>query len=269
MELKDKDASAKESEHFLSQMAHSATVSQAEHTKLLNDKARLEEQVKSLVAEVRRLQTVPTSTSSKSTSRPRSSSLTNLKLATLEHDLEQVRDTASSTQTELDSTRIKLVQVRNELLRVENEKLVLEKRMQDNNRLLQDTIDEKDDLEREMEYLREHNASEERENDLLCRLDEEEKKVALLEKELSKLSRTKDLKRDLQNTQKQLEEEIGRRLSLEQREVEQAREREIALNNLHEVKGRVRELEEKLFSRDIRIQDLEKLERFVFLFSDV
>lgn len=263
-ELQEKAASVKESEHFLAQLSHTATTSQTEHTKLLNEKARLEEKVKELIFQIRRLELSPPS-SSKPIARPRSSSLTNLKLATLEQDLEHIRATASASQSELDLTKAKLSKAQEALLRVENEKLVLERKMQENDRQLRDSIDERKDLEREVAFLREHNGSEERENELLTRLEEEEQKVALLEAELFKLSQSKEMKRSLENMRAQLHQEVAKRQAIEQRESDLVQEKEEALDELFEIRENMQELKETLELRNLRIQDLERLERYVCL----
>ena len=104
-------------------------------------------------------------------------------------------------------------------------------------------IKEKDD---ELAYLRAQSGSAEREEQLLARLEEEEAKVALLEKHVRESSRSQDLSRSLESLKGQLSREISRREELENREIDLVREKEEAIDRLEEVKMSMREQEAKL-----------------------
>ncbi|KAI5118053.1 hypothetical protein M0805_005900 [Coniferiporia weirii] len=259
-ELKNQTSSARDAEHLINRLAQETNGTQQQHSKLLADKAKLEAQIRELQEELRRQQLAPPPLT-KIPSRPRASSLTNFKVSSLEHDLAQARASASSTQANLDLAKEKLSKVQADLIRVENEKTALEKRMSEKECKLQDALEDKSDLERELDFFRSQSGAAEREEQLLARLEEEESKVTLLEQQLSQLSHSKDIKRSADKVQSQLRDEIARREAIEAREAELVQEREEALNELDNTRMTVQELSEKLDQKDLRVRELEQHER--------
>ena len=263
-ELRENATSAKDAEHEMDRIARSANANQQEQMKLTTEKSKLEAQVRELQAELRRQQfTSPPSM--KSATRPRTSSLTNLKVATLENDLQQIRASASSSQIELNSTRSKLAKMQTDLVRVENEKAVLEKRLVEKDQRLQEVIQEKEEMTSEVDYLREHNDSAEREQQLLARIEEEEAKVAILEKGLAQVQHSKDMQRSISKLKDLLDTETVKRRNVEAREVGLVQEKEEALNELANERTHVQQLNGMLQVKDLRIKELEKLERYALL----
>ncbi|KAH8119781.1 hypothetical protein DFH11DRAFT_7013 [Phellopilus nigrolimitatus] len=259
-ELKSQTASTRDAQHLLNRLAQDANGSQEQYMKLLVDKGKLEAQVRELQGELRIYQLAPPSPTKLAT-RPRASSLTNLKVANLERDLQQTRASASSSQIDLDTTREKLSKVQNDLVRVENEKAVFEKRMAEKDRKLQDALEEKDDLMRELDFLRSQNGSAGREEELIARLEEEESKVALYEQQLSQISQPNHLKRSLDRLHLQLANEITKREAIESQGVELVREKEEALDELDDMKRNVQELSETLRYKEAQIYELGRHER--------
>ena len=110
-----------------------------------------------------------------------------------------------------------------------------------------------------MSYLDGMNGSAEREEQLLARLEEEEKKVELLTQELASASRsnTGELRRSVDRLQNQLRNESSRVRMLEEREIVLTQEREEALNDRDEALAQVEELTQTLKERDESIAALQ------------
>lgn len=261
-EKKDQASSVREAQTLIDKLASESNNSRQQYEKLLSDKSKLESMVRELQGELRRHEIAPPPPP-KTPSRPRASSLTNInRVATLERDVEEIRIAASASRVELDATKEKLTRIQGELVRVENEKAVLEKRLRDNNQKLKDALDDKDDMQRELDFYRTQNASAEREQELLERLEEEEKKVTLLEKQLEQSSKSSDLKRTLERLKAQLNNEISRRESAETREIELVQQKEEALNELDELKGDMQEMKSELEAKDSLVKHLKQSEAY-------
>ncbi|THH11618.1 hypothetical protein EW145_g566 [Phellinidium pouzarii] len=259
-ELKNQATSTRDAEYLVNRLAQDANGTLEQQRKLLADKSKLESQVRELQGELQRQHLAPPP-SMKTPSRSRASSLTNLKVASLERDLAQIHASESSTRLSLESTKEKLTKVQSDLIRVENEKTVLEKKVAEKERMLQDALEDKSDFERELEFLRSQNGSAEREEQLLGRLEEEESKVALLEQQLSQLCQSKDTKRSADRLQNQLKNEIAKREAVEAREVELVQEKEEALNELENTKVLIQELNEEIREKNSCINGLQQEER--------
>ena len=195
----------------------------------------------------------------KTPGRPRSSSLTHLNIVSMERELETLRSTSKSYQAELESSRTRISKMQDDLVRVENEKLVLKKHLIDKDLLLRSALEEVEERKREMSYLDGMNGSAEREEQLLARLEEEEKKVELLTQELASASRsnTGELRRSVDRLQNQLRNESSRVRMLEEREIVLTQEREEALNDRDEALAQVEELTQTLKERDESIAALQ------------
>lgn len=124
--------------------------------------------------------------------------------------------------------------------------------------MLQDMLEEKTDLERELEFYRGSNGSSEREEQLLSRLEEEEAKVTLLEQQLAKASNTKELERNLAKLRDQLANQTSKREDAEFREVDLVAAREEALNELEDARVSIEELVQEVQEKDNQIRELEQ-----------
>ena len=138
----------------------------------------------------------------------------------------------------------------------------MEKRLVEKDRKMRDILEEKSDLEQELEFHRGQNSAAEWEEELpVVRLDDEENKVALLEQQLAKLSSTKDLDRTLAKLRDQLRDEISIREAVEIQEVDLVAAREEASNDLEGARVSVEELTQAVRDKDHRIQELERRKR--------
>ena len=133
------------------------------------------------------------------------------------------------------------------------------KHLIDKDLLLCFALEEVEERKREMSYLDGMNGSAEREEQLLARLEEEEKKVELLTQELASASRsnTGELRRSVDRLQNQLRNESSRIRMLEEREIVLTQEREEALNDRDEALAQVEELTQTLKERDESIAALQ------------
>ena len=259
-ELRNQAVSARDAEHLLNRLVQDANGMQQQQAKLMADKAKLESRVRELQGELQRRQSTPPPPL-KPLRRPRAPSLTDPKVASMEQDLAQLRASASTTEMQLESTKERLSLTQNELVRAENEKAVMEKRLVEKDRKMRDILEEKSDLEQELEFHRGQNGAAEWEEELLVRLEDEENKVALLEQQLAKLSSTKDLDRTPAKLRDQLRDEISIREAVEIQEVDLVAAREEAFNDLEGARVSVEELTQAVRDKDHRIQELERRKR--------
>ena len=259
-ELRNQAVSARDAEHLLNRLVQDANGMQQQQAKLMADKAKLESRVRELQGELQRRQSTPPPPL-KPLRRPRAPSLTDPKVASMEQDLAQLRASASTTEMQLESTKERLSLTQNELVRAENEKAVMEKRLVEKDRKMRDILEEKSDLEQELEFHRGQNGAAEWEEELLVRLEDEENKVALLEQQLAKLSSTKDLDRTPAKLRDQLRDEISIREAVEIQEVDLVAAREEAFNDLEGARVSVEELTQAVRDKDNCIQELERRRR--------
>ncbi|KAL5533866.1 hypothetical protein ACEPAG_326 [Sanghuangporus baumii] len=250
-------ASAREAEHYLNRTAVESIDYREQREKLASEKAKLESQVRELQGELQRHQAAPPPPP-KTPVRPRASSLTNVnKVAMLERDIEQIRESAFSSELDLKSTREKLSRVQSDLIRTENEKATLEKKLKDHEQNVKDILSEKEDLQAEVDFYRERNGSQSHEDELIARLEEEEAKVALLEKQLTQASTSPHAKRAFDQLQARLNNEISQREDLEAREAQLVHDREEAFNEVDDLKRTVEELERAISQKELRVSEYE------------
>ncbi|KAL5519338.1 hypothetical protein ACEPAH_1021 [Sanghuangporus vaninii] len=250
-------ATAKEAQHYLNRAAVESNDYLEQREKLVAEKAKLEFQVRELQGELQRHQAAPPPPP-RTPARPRASSLTNLnKVAMLERDIEQIRASASSSELDLTSTREKLSKVHTDLIRTENEKAALEKKLKEHEQKVKDILSEKEDLQAELDFYRERSGSQSHEDELIARLEEEEAKVALLEKQLTQASTSTHAKRAFDQLQARLNNEISRREDLEAREEQLVHDREEAFNEIDNLKRTVEEFERAISQKELRINEYE------------
>ncbi|KAL5494874.1 hypothetical protein ACEPAI_336 [Sanghuangporus weigelae] len=250
-------ASAREAQHYLNRTAVESNDYREQREKLASEKAKLESQVRELQGELQRHQAAPPPPS-KTPARPRASSLTNLnKMTILERDIEQIRASASSSELDLRSTREKLSRIQSDLIRTENEKATLEKKLKEHEQNVKDILSEKEDLQAEVDFYRERNGEQSHEDELIARLEEEEAKVALLEKQLAQASTSTHARRAFDQLQARLNNEISRREDLEARETQLVHDREEAFNEVDDLKRTVEELERAISQKELRISEYE------------
>ncbi|KAJ7631236.1 hypothetical protein FB45DRAFT_794147 [Roridomyces roridus] len=227
--LKAKDLEARELEATLISISHNSDTFNARNAKLEKEKNTLEARVREL--QLLSSSPTPTVATPARRHRPRSSSVSDTRVGTLEQELKDAR--ASLAQKESASSA-KVAQVQDDLVRVENEKTALEKRLQAEIRDLKAELQEKND---DLEYFKEQQGDGGREEELLKRIDEDEAKMAALDAAMK--SETKSLKDQLRRAETQLLVESERISDMEGRNIELVQEKEEVLDELEGVKAQL------------------------------
>ncbi|KAJ2914770.1 hypothetical protein MD484_g5634, partial [Candolleomyces efflorescens] len=226
--FKSADLGTRDLEATLESLSRESTTHQERCKSLERDKGKLEERV-------RELQNLLSQTPSSSTSkrkqshRPRSSSLSNFRITTLESDIGELRTTLQQREKELETVTKKLAAVQGEANRVGNERNVLEKRMTSRLAELEGELAER---EVELNYLR-GNAGGDREQELLDRIDEDEAKMAALESIIRNTPHMDELEKKWKQAESKLQEEGRRTQKLVQQLLQLKEERESLLLELN------------------------------------
>lgn len=205
-------------------------------TKLAKEKKVLEARVRELDAEVRQL-SVPTSTIPRRGVRGRSSSVSigNLKSTAVEQELSDVRASLTAKESDLRSATEKLSRLQTQLVQAQNEQIATEKKMKKQLSDLEASVEEKED---ELERMRAQQevGGQEREEELMKRIEEDEAKIAALEILAGDSYKMASIKDALHKTERQLKAEIEKSEETEKRCIELAREKEEALDELEEAR---------------------------------
>ncbi|KAJ7161292.1 hypothetical protein C8R43DRAFT_1175467 [Mycena crocata] len=260
--LKAKALEARELEATLESISHKSDTFNARGNKLEKEKSTLEARVRELQGDLRQLSSpAPTAaTPARRAVRRRSSSVSDTRVVTLEQDLKDVRVSLAQKDTELRVATAKLAQAQNDLVRVENEKLASEKRLQSEIRDLRVALQEKNE---DLEYMKEQQGDGGREDELLKRIDEDEAKIAALERLLADAPETQTLKDRLRRMEQQLVVESERVLEMEGRHIELVREKEEALDEAEDAQAQIARLADALRQKEGLIEDLNVKQRCV------
>lgn len=223
--FKSADLGTRDLEATLESLSRESTTHQERCKSLERDKGKLEERVRELQ---NLLSQTPSSSSSKrkQSHRPRSSSLSNFRITTLESDLGELRAALQQREKELETVTKKLTAVQGEANRVGNEKNALEKRMTSRLAELEGDLAERDE---ELNYLR-GNAGGDREQELLARIEEDDAKISALE---SMLRNSEEVERKWKLSESKLQEEGRRSQKLVQQVLQLKEEKESLLLELN------------------------------------
>ncbi|KAF8971725.1 hypothetical protein BDZ97DRAFT_1784777 [Flammula alnicola] len=193
-------------------ISHTSDEHNARGTKLGREKSMLEE---------------PITPGRRGIPRPRSSSLSDFKITTLEQDLNESRALLANKETELVTVGQKLSQVQGDRLKADNEKMAAEMKWSAQ--------------EEELVYLKEQQGDGSREEELLRRIEEDDAKIAALELML-RAEDSQQLKERLRRMEAQLKEGQRRLTATCQGKEEALDELEESRRELHRV---VKELHER------------------------
>ncbi|KAK0208922.1 hypothetical protein DFS33DRAFT_1306416 [Desarmillaria ectypa] len=224
-------------------------------TKIEKEKNTLEARMKELEANLRELSSTPVSppTRQRSLHRGRSSSLSNLKISTLEIELADVKVALAAKEGEV---RVLSQKVGNEAMKVENEKIAMERAVQKQLDKMQALLEER---EEELDFLRGGSGGGgEREEDLLRRIDEDGAKIDALELLLGDVEDAKVLAEKLKVAEHRLQIEMQKTFECTSRQVQLVQEKEEALDELEEVRERVTSLEQTVHERESHIDALKR-----------
>ncbi|KAJ7597437.1 hypothetical protein C8J56DRAFT_319481 [Mycena floridula] len=251
--LRIKELETRDLEATLDSMSHQSDQRNSNGNKLQKEKGVLEARVRELEAELRLLSSAPVTPGRQRTpARGRSSSLSNLRITSLETELTTLRASLAQKEAELHAKDLKLTAIHGNLVQVENEKTAIGRESQRELKIVRDLLEEKDE---ELQYLRNASGGGEREEELLKRIEEDEAKISALEAMLEDSQDVKALKSKLKWTEDKLEEEIN---NAESRDVELVRQKEEALDELEEAHARIASMTCLVRDRDASIRALEQ-----------
>ncbi|KAJ7651665.1 hypothetical protein DFH06DRAFT_1331618 [Mycena polygramma] len=262
--LKAKDLETRDLEATLESLSHKSDTFNARAVKLEKEKNTLDARVRELEGNLRQLSSpMPTAATParQRAARRRSSSVSDTRLITLEQDLKDTRASLAQRETELRGATAKLAQAQNDLVKIENEKLAADKRHQAEIHDLRVALQEKNE---DLEDMREQQQGDGgREEDLLKRIDEDEAKIAALEKLLAGAPETQMLKEQLRRMDKKLLIESERAIEMEGRHIELVREKEEALDEVEEAQARIAKLSDALREKEAVIEHMDAEQRQV------
>jgi chromosome segregation ATPase len=191
--------------------------------------------------------------------RPRASSLSGIHISALERELSEARVAVAEKQSEVQRANGQATAARADVVRVENEAMAMERRLKAQVQVAQEQLAER---EEEMEFLRSQQggtgrSAQDREEELMQRIEADETTIATLEKQLAGIER---LEVALAKTEKQLKAEVAKVKGMEGR---LARESKDGQRDMENARSRLAELEASLRSKDAQIASFNDQERSV------
>lgn len=228
-------------EGTLERISNTSDEHKAHSEKLEREKSILEARVREFESNLRDI-TRPTATTTpgrRAISRPRSSSLSNFRITTLEQDLLEVRGSLEKKENDLQTASQKLAQVSQDLIKADNDKSAIERQLGTQITKLEASLEEK---EEELVYLRQQQGEGSREDELLKRIEEDDAKIAALELILREEDGTRELKERLREMDNKLKEEQRRGAEAQERCKELSKAKQKALDQLNETHREVQRL---------------------------
>ncbi len=236
-------------ETTLETLSNTSNAHNARASKLEQEKASLELRVKELEFSTNQ-PTYTTTPGRRIVTRPRSSSLSNFRITTLEQDLNDARALITKKEVELETVVHKLSKLQEDVLKDDNDRVATERRWRSQVEILKATSQE---MEEELTYLRDQQGNGSREDELLRRIEEDDAKISALELMLRGTGDVQQLNDEVQLLNTRLKEEECRAIHAEQLQTELTREKAEVLceleANRREMGKLLKELHEKK-SRD-------------------
>ena len=164
-------------------------------------------------------------------------------------------------RAELTKAREKLRFTEEALCRVENDKTVLERRTADEIKSLQRAIANKDEELMQLSGGVDAGLAQEREDELIRRVEEEEAKVLALEQLLSKTRNSKTMEGALQKAEKRLAAETSKVRGLEEKNTALNRDVKRVRDALEETRSQAQDVKVALDDSNSLVQALQERER--------
>ncbi len=240
---KQEEVTRRELQQALESISSRDTASNSIISNLRNEKVALERRMWELEAN---LQQVISAATPKRKGRARSSSLSDLRITALERDLGESQDSVMELRAELGKAQEKLRRTEEGLCRVENDKTVLERRTADNIKNMQGIIASKDEEIMRFSGGVDAGLAQEREEELIRRVEEEEAKVQAMERLLSENRDLKAMETALQKAEKRLSSEMSKVKGLEEKNVGLNRDLKRAQHELEETGSQTQALQTAL-----------------------
>jgi len=255
---KQEEVTRRELQQALESFSSSDTASNAIISNLRNEKVALERRMRELEAN---LQQVITAATPKRKGRARSSSFSDVRITALERDLGESQASTMELRAELGKTREKLRRIEEDLCQVENDKTVLERRMSDSIKNMQGIIASKDEEIMRLSGGVDAGLAQEREEELIRRVEEEEAKVLAMERLLSETRDLKAMESALQKAEKRLAAEMSKIKGLEEKNVGLNRDVKRARHELEETRSQAQALKTALDESTSCVHALQAQER--------
>ena len=257
---KQEEIARRELQQALESISSRGTASNAIISNLRNEKAALERRMRELEAN---LQQVITAATPKRKGRPRSSSFSDVRITALERDLGESQASMMELRAELGKAQEKLRRTEEGLCRVENDKTVFERRTSDDMKNMQGIIASKDEEIMRLSGGVDAGLAQEREEELIRRVEEEEAKVLALERLLSETQDLKAMESALQKAEKRLAAEMSKVKGLEEKNVGLNRDMKRARHELEETRCQAQALKTTLDENTSLVHALQAQERYV------
>ena len=266
-QIKEKDLENRELLSHLETISHTSSNQVSRTTILEKEKATLANRVKELEGNLRNLSSPPITPARQTINRPRSSSLSNVRITTLELELEDVRAQLTAKELEIRALTEKW---RVEVMQVENEKVTVERSLKSRLAELEADLEERDE---ELAYQRnDAGRNGDREEELLKRIDEDEAKIHALEILLGDQEDSNALKETLKKTERQLQITQQKLFECNSRQMDLVQEKEEALDELEDFRDKVHSVERTVEERDTLIAALKRYSKvftlIVFFFTN-
>ncbi|KAI0285376.1 hypothetical protein BGY98DRAFT_1183192 [Russula aff. rugulosa BPL654] len=204
---------------------------------------------------------VITAATPKRKGRARSSSLSDVRITALERDLGDSQASMMELRAELGKAQEKLRRTEEDLCRVENDKAVLERRTSDDIRSMQGIIASKDEEIMRLSGGVDAGLAQEREEELIRRVEEEEAKVLAMERLLSETRDLKAMESALQKAEKRLTAEMSKVKGLEEKNVGLNRDVKRARHELEDTRSQAQALKTALDESTSLVHSLQAQER--------
>ena len=255
---KQEEVARRELQQALESISSRDTASSAIISNLRNEKVALERRMRELEAN---MQQVITAATPKRKGRARSSSFSDVRITALERDLGESHASVKELRAELGKAQEKLRRTEDDLCRVENDKTVLERRTSDDIKNMRVIIASKDEEIMRLSGGVDAGLAQEREEELIRRVEEEEAKVLAMERLLSETRDLKAMESALQKAEKRLAAEMSKVKGLEEKNVGLNRDVKRARHELEETRSQVHALKTALDESASLVHDLQARER--------
>lgn len=238
---------ARELQAIINSLSNGADDSATRLLKLSEEKKKLENQVKDLQANLREA----TMTPAPARRGPRrTSSLSDARHIFLEQELTELRAAHSKVEAELHTAREELQRSQASLCNTENERIVAEKRLKERVQELENVLESQEEELRMLKSQAGGDATAQREEDLLYRIEQEEAKVATLNQMVD------SLEQEARSLRKKIGVEASHAADLESRNVDLMSKKERALHELHDTEVKLKAALETVRGHDRRIEHL-------------
>ncbi|KAG7099719.1 hypothetical protein E1B28_001537 [Marasmius oreades] len=249
--MREKEMQVRQLESTLESFSYtSASEANSRAAKAEREKGVLEARIRELEANLRQLISTPV-TPGRQQGLRRSSSLSNIRIISLETQLNELRVSVARKDEDVTAATKKLENAQRDLVRADNALIALEAKNKKQVQELEDILEEK---EAELEYLKTADVGQGREEELIKRIEEDEAKIVALERLVGEAHEVPSLRDRLARTEHRLREETFKVEGSEGQNATLTQEREEAMERLEIAQRRIEELEASLRAQKEQMQ---------------